>query len=141
MGGKSGDSNSTFDLFLQAFEWAVGFSEKMTLCGKIEPVIFMLSDTERGVHKYGHISLTVPEEIKGHQQALEIAANLEEVDIAAYLRCDPGFDGQTLLTIDLMSKSYELSTLNLLSQLTGEVRRGHFGPSMLQQRGTPKVTH
>lgn len=131
-----------FDAFVRAFEWAHGIGREMARGGRVDPVIYLLDARPDAVSTCGRVQLSTPAAaMKAHLQALEIAADLEGVDIAVYLRRDLDVTGQPVLTIHLMSKDRELSTLNGIDALTGALNRGFIGPELLQQRGLFTTRH
>ena len=131
-----------FDSFVRAFEWAYRVGRQMAKFGRAEPIIYMLNISVDSVSCRGRVKIAKSgAELNVHLRALQIAADLEDVDIAVYLRCDVDIAGSPVMTIHLMSKYNELSTLNLINALTGILERGFLGPELLQMRQLVIVRH
>mgnify|MGYP000610233951 CR=1 FL=1 len=131
-----------FEAFVRAFDWAHGVGQEMARGGRVDPVIYLLNTRPDAVSTCGSIKITAPTNgLKAHEQALEIAADLEGVDIAVYLRRDLDAIGHPVLTIHLMSSDRELSTINGIDALTRTVYRGFIGPELLQQREIVRTCH
>lgn len=106
--------DGTAFLFRVGFEWGcLQAAQRLIERGTLAPVVLMMA-IERGLAcSRGSIALADgPDDVRAHAEVLEMAAAFPRVDLAVYLREDGAGLVGSVVTIQLMSRDCELTTLH-----------------------------